>query len=187
MLLISIYRPPDTSVVKWNDALFHLQNAILNAQAHGKYSNICITGDVNFPDANWLKMNGGEEYQNSSEKYKQMNSFGKFMMNNFLVQTIDQPTREDNILDIFVTNNVNILSHHIHIMNKKLSDHETIVTKMNLLHGDSTSDDNYNSDKLLYDTIVQIFDTKNADLSDWERFGRNMNKNIWENIINKEM
>ena len=56
-------------------------------------------------------------------------------MISFLVQTVSEPTRNDNILDYVLTNNINSISHNIVIKNQNFSDHNSIITVMNLKYG----------------------------------------------------
>ena len=53
----------------------------------------------------------------------------------YLVQTVKEATRGRNILDYVMTNNQSSISHNLIIKNQDFSDHNTIITVMNLRYG----------------------------------------------------
>ena len=68
----------------------------------------------------------------------------------FLHQIIEEPTRRDKILDLILTNNKSLFLHHKNIINSIYSDHNTIISYMNI---------NYEKVNCDYD-ISNLYDTK---------------------------
>ena len=48
-----IYRPPDSTSEKWSEAINLIENTIAECQKDGKFLNVIIEGDLNFPNVNW--------------------------------------------------------------------------------------------------------------------------------------
>ena len=175
MVLGAIYRPPDTSINEWNQASEMIKNAINGIQSNGRFQNVVLTGDMNFPNINWDDINGGNMSENSQIKTLQsiMNEF-------FLHQIIDQPTRKDKILDLILTNNRSLFSHHETIVNSIYSDHNTIISYLNT---------KYENEKCEYD-ITALYDTKIPRLklsdsdNDWENYEEYMNTQSWSELSN---
>ena len=53
LIIGCIYRPPDTCHPKWNEALNEMRKAINDCQKDGKFLNVTLEGDLNFPDCDW--------------------------------------------------------------------------------------------------------------------------------------
>ena len=50
-----IYRPPDTTSEKWSEAVTLIEKTITDCQTDGKFQNIILEGDLNFPDVmQWI-------------------------------------------------------------------------------------------------------------------------------------
>ena len=64
--------------------------------------NIIFTGDLNFPIIGWqMETADGGTHENQV----QVNAFLQFAQEQCLQQYIEEPTRKNNILDVFLTNN----------------------------------------------------------------------------------
>ena len=77
---------------------------------------VLIMGDFNFPGVNW------HTYESDGHGER----FRDFVLDNFLIQHVKEPTREYNILDLVLTTNEHMVEHlevHEHLGN---SDHNTI-------------------------------------------------------------
>jgi len=64
--------------------------------------NIILTGDFNVPDINWDNMS---IRNNPNYSLQLNNTMIDFVNANYLSQLTDQPTRNDNILDLTLTTN----------------------------------------------------------------------------------
>ena len=99
LLVITIYRPPNTTLENFNQAITRLTEILKNPP--NQSVEIMITGDFNFPHVNWSNMtiNGGtlDEKAQASELIKVMEEY-------YLHQVVTEPTRGNNILDLFLTN-----------------------------------------------------------------------------------
>ena len=94
-----------------------------------KYYDINIMGDFNFPNIEWVShtcipSQGREQYESAE-------ALLNFINHNMLTQVIDKPTRNGNILELFLTNNDRIIR-YIDVQETKLSDHD--LGSVNLLH-----------------------------------------------------
>ena len=94
------------------------------------------TGDTNLSQVNWGKMNAGIQMNSTSCKNTQVNNVVEFMTSFFMSQVVEKPTRDMNLLDIVITNNVRMFSHNTHIVNANFSDHQTLVTHLNIKNGE---------------------------------------------------
>ena len=50
-VLISVYRPPDTSYNEWNHAVSSLMEEVDLIQSNGSFQRVMLGGDLNFRDA----------------------------------------------------------------------------------------------------------------------------------------
>ena len=126
----AVYRPPDTDTHSFENLLKFLHNK-LNAGDPDKFTEFVIMGDFNLPGINW------SENQSNLKERASSNSntlLLEFMENNLLSQYVKQPTRQKNILDLFLTNNPNLVLHTTS-EETNLSDHNivSIHTTYNLM------------------------------------------------------
>ena len=73
---------------------------------------VLMLGDYNFPDANWEEINSGMDPDSESVTSKQLKKLSELMRENFMCQTVIDPTRGKNFLDLVITNNPNLITHH---------------------------------------------------------------------------
>ena len=96
LIVGSIYRPPNSNIEYMTD----LCNQLINLKEKNKNAVIWITGDFNLPDINW-ETHAIEKHQNT----KEINElFIETIENLNLEQIIKKPTRQNNILDLFLSN-----------------------------------------------------------------------------------
>ena len=89
---------------------------------------IIFTGDLNFPIIDWqMETEDGGTHENQV----QANVFLQFAQEQCLQQYIEEPTRKNNILDVFLTNN-NQLTSQIIITKTSMSDHNIIQIGTNI-------------------------------------------------------
>ena len=90
--------------------------------------NIIFTGDLNFPTIDWqMETAFGETHENQV----QANAFLQFSQEQCLQQYIEEPTRKNTILDVFLTNN-DQLTRQIIITKTSMSDHNIIQIETNI-------------------------------------------------------
>jgi ribonucleases P/MRP protein subunit RPP40 len=86
------YRPPN-SLIENDMALYTLLHRVTENKA-------VIVGDFNFPELDWSRL----------ETISDDHAFVKCVNDNFLIQLVDNPTRENNILDLVLTSDSSIIS-----------------------------------------------------------------------------
>ena len=90
--------------------------------------NIIFTGVLNFPIISWqMETADGGTHENQV----QANAFFQFAQEQCLQQYIEEPTRKNNILDVFLTNN-DQLTRQIIITETSTSDHNIIQIETNI-------------------------------------------------------
>ena len=128
-MLICAYRPPDTSITRFQQMLIFLQNYI----DRNPNNEITILGDFNFPDICWTDKTINSPSKENSESEE---IFLSFMTKHFLTQLVNKPTRKHNVLDLILSNSNNILQQVTSEENAELSDHNLVeipLTPNNLL------------------------------------------------------
>ena len=96
------------------------------------HPNILMLGDFNFCEINWEKIYEYDFSSSNSRENTQISKLYDLMEHYFLQQVIKIPTRLKNILDLLFTNNSHLISHSDVIINERLSDHNTVVTTLNM-------------------------------------------------------
>ena len=128
LLFITIYRPPTENHQNFYEVLKTIDEYISSLPTT---PSIILTGDFNYPGIRWsngLAINVPVGLnQNSSP-----NSLLSFASRHFLTQKIDQPTREQNLLDLLFTSNDDIFSKIEVQKTPFLSDHNLIVANTTL-------------------------------------------------------
>ena len=130
-ILITIYRPPAAPESSFERLLKFAQYYISNNTSDNQQCDIYLTGDFNLPEIQWPVRDANIPQPKLSHS---ANLLTTFMEENFLSQHVDKPTRGNNILDLFITNNANIIS-HIDSVETSISDHNIVKvnTTYNLL------------------------------------------------------
>uniref|UniRef100_A0A8C5PPB0 Reverse transcriptase domain-containing protein n=1 Tax=Leptobrachium leishanense TaxID=445787 RepID=A0A8C5PPB0_9ANUR len=115
-LLVGIcYKPPNID----NDEEEQLLEQIRKAAHHG---STLIIGDFNYPDINW-----DSGTSNSAKGIRFLN----ILNDTFMSQLVETPTREDNCLDLVITNNVDLFS-NINVKEQLgNSDHNMVTFEIN--------------------------------------------------------
>ena len=127
---IVIYRPPDTTLNTFSSIIKELQSILESIKPPDP--NIIITGDFNFPFIKWIRepCNGCRwEYVASAsasrdEKSQFINLI--LLLDKYnVIQSIEEPTRGNNTLDLVFTNNIDMFI-DIGVTESLLSDHNII-------------------------------------------------------------
>ena len=113
-----VYRPPDSSVNSFKAVLKFLEEHITKLDDDS--FQIQILGDFNFPSVNWesLIVHPHESQDSALELLR-------FMSDNLLNQYVHIPTRGDNTLDLFITNNPYLVT-NVTGSNTDMSDHDIV-------------------------------------------------------------
>ena len=164
----AVYRPPDTDIHRFENLLKFLHNK-LNAGDPDKFTEFVIMGDFNLPGINW---SSSQSYIKQRASSNSNTLLLEFMENNLLSQYVKQPTRQRNILDLFLTNNPNLV---LQTTSEKtnLSDHNivTIHTTYNLMSHTKCK-------KPLFEN--QSFRDLNLQKANFELINSDLNSTDWE-------
>ncbi len=118
LIVLSAYRPPNNDLPYTQT----LCQAIRNVVAKNQSAVIWLTGDFNLPDINWASMSIiGHQYTTAVN-----NCFISTFNDLGLTQSVDFPTREENTLDLFVTNRPSLVTKCMPLPG--VSDHEMVLT-----------------------------------------------------------
>ena len=122
LIIGSFYRTPNMNI----DILQELRNSLENLPKNSDDKTIILAGDFNLPHIDWQTNSvktGGNQIQLHQELLNIMNEFG-------LEQMQMKPTREGNILDLYLTNNPSLVKSCETIPG--LSDHDMLVVDSDL-------------------------------------------------------
>lgn len=126
MVLIAVYRPPDSPTDSFHEIVNHIGTTVRSLS--NPVPDIIIVGDFNFPRILWplgqIGKGGTTSEQNQSKLL--LNLMGDL----FLSQYILKPTRENNILDLVLTNNDKLI-HNYDVVPTIFSDHNLINISLN--------------------------------------------------------
>ena len=92
VLLINCYRPPDN-----HQQFIQLFAGFLRSLDFGYHYSVIVVGDFNFPGIQWIE---GSGFASSGDD----SSFANLLMDFYFFQSVEQPTRSNNILDLVLTN-----------------------------------------------------------------------------------
>ena len=121
MCVAIVYRPPNASHTSFYNTMKFLRKNITELDDDSYH--FCITGDFNFPLIDWqsLSVSSGA----SSESTDSANCLLSFMSDNLMNQYVTVPTRGSNILDLFITNNDNLVT-NVSSVKTDISDHNMV-------------------------------------------------------------
>ena len=125
-VILCAYRPPDASYSEFLEMLTFIEHQIME----NENTEITILGDFNFPNISWPSRSIASS---TVEKSESAEAFLQFMDSHFLSQIVSIPTRENNILDLILTNSNNVLEK---VISDKtlLSDHNIVEVPVNPNH-----------------------------------------------------
>ena len=115
-VLAVVYRSPDSTFE--NDE--HIVNDIKKAR---NWSKVCILGDFNLPNIDWINM-----------AYQGRNSILEAFLDNYFLQLVDEPTRQNNILDLVCCNSLNFVNDIEILEPLGESDHNSLNFKLSFNH-----------------------------------------------------
>ena len=174
MIVVGAYRPPDTSLASFTNLMTKIQDFI------NKFNNpdVIILGDLNFPNVVWC--NNTIKSGKSTEDNKSAQLLLDFMDRNFMIQKVDENTRNDkNILDVIIMNNDDHL-HSITVEKCKItSDHDLVMCDLqNVFKKPTVTEGPYKPST--------EFDKYNWNKAKWESIREDLKKVDWEPIMNNE-
>ena len=124
LTLVTIYRPPTAKSDDFRQVIQEIKTIIQNTNPEPR---LAVTGDLNFPTLNWDLQTIGAC---STETRLQAQTLLDFFEDKFLEQYVEEATRANNILDIFATNDSEIvLSTSVENVDRRTSDHKILLIK----------------------------------------------------------
>ena len=122
IIIGSLYRPPKSGL----DYMENMRRCADSVIKKHKNSILWIGGDLNLPDIEWPSCSiSGNQYLKSINE-----EFLSFLEENSLQQMVTTATREENILDLFITKRPSLLNRCEVIPG--ISDHETVFVNINI-------------------------------------------------------
>ena len=128
-IFIVIYRPPTSETSPFNTVLTKIRLVIDKFQE--PLPKIILTGDLNFPSINWERLT-----VNSCTRIvkDQADSLLSLFQDYFLEQYVLEATRQRNILDIFGTNDHDLVSYvRVEDTDNRTSDHRILFVQTNII------------------------------------------------------
>ena len=122
LMIGSYYRAPSSSIESIND----LRQSLEALPTSSTTKTIILGGDFNAPDVNWDIPAVNDEAHNKSIQEDLILATNESELN----QLQEKPTRGDNILDLFFTNNTSLLK-YIDVV-PGISDHDMVVVDQDL-------------------------------------------------------
>jgi len=89
---------------------------MFNAITEANLGHCSIVGDFNYPNINWNTLDCNKEHE----------QFVDLIQDNFLFQHVDAPTRENNILDLAISNEIAMVQELKILEHFSTSDHNMI-------------------------------------------------------------
>ena len=179
---IVVYRPPGTKLKEFNTILNKLQD--LFKQLAKPNPTLILTGDFNFPFVKWKRLPNNSclwEYKaNTNATTDEKQQFEKLINlcnNQCMLQIIEEPTREENTLDLIFTNEINIAT-TIEVNKTKLSDHDCIEVSTNYIVMEQPES---NETKELKCTLKSLnFRTEQLN---WKEINKSIKEKPWREIF----
>jgi len=177
-----VYKPPDASYQSFSAVLKFLQSFItsLDSPDHHK---IAILGDFNFPNISWADFSIKRTSPTLAEcAYDLM----EFMSENFMTQFVDMPTREQNTLDLVISNSSRLV-YEVSTEDTKLSDHKLVKVMLpaGMLSGRASKDLPGYKDFKLLDLHKADFEQIRSSFVDWKSLWDKSSLDEFSTVINK--
>ena len=180
LILVCVYRPPNSTLEAFEEALNVCQDAINQVtDSDPKVKDVLMLGDFNLPFICWPKR---EIYQREIEKKsgekQQAVKLVNFVERNFFENYVNTATRGNNILDLVFTNNHMLVNSIATTINKKMSDHNLLNIALNFTYNAQIKKKKVTNP---YSTKVFEYNLNEATENDWKRFDaifRNVSKDF---------
>ena len=127
-----VYKPPNCPKDKFISQMTNINDKVNDFQKHKNVNyNFLLMGDYNFPFIkDWNQSNC---FTNSHDDEKaQSVCLSKFTEEHLLMQMVDAPTRGKNTLDLIFSNSEELVTDSKVIVNKKISDHNSVIFNLGL-------------------------------------------------------
>ena len=133
---IVIYRPPDTDLSTFTRVMNKVKRLL--SVMDTPEPTVLITGDFNFPFIEWKRNELGAcawrkntTDNGTIDQQKQFDKLLEVVEKYHLIQTVEEPTRIENTLDLVFTNNIDIITQQ-DVSKTIMSDHNIIEITTNI-------------------------------------------------------
>ena len=171
-----VYRPPNATLQSFRNCITFIQDQV-NLLDDNSYK-VCVMGDFNFPNIDWEL--GSAQPGKSSDETHSADLLLKFMSDNFLNQYVLMPTRESNILDLFLTNDGNLVT-NVKSTKTDLSDHNLIE----IMLASNPAHDKDNSKQKRARFTEDSFRSLDFQKANFEEIGEKISAIDWEQLRSK--
>ena len=172
-LMVVVYRPPNTTEGDWTIALNHINESVELTQAQRRFSNLVMVGDFNLPAIRWDTVIPPAGVSREARAAQDLLSFAG---DHFLRQSVCQPTRGQNVLDLIFVDNPQFISHIDIQVTEILSDHNIITAYLGISLPSSTKRVTPSSS---YSTTIPSFNTLKGEAGDWVKYREEINTVSW--------
>ena len=172
LMIITMYRSPESNIEDFKKAITEIDEAISSIAP--VYPTIMLNGDFNYPHLRFLQ-GIPENLQNASGA----GTLIKFVKIHQLIQLIDMPTRNSNILDLMFTNDSDLLDGFETHSSKLLSDHLLITA--NTIIGPKNQ--KVTEEEIALDSLrgLNFFSVK----TDWTKINQELKDANYEDVYNE--
>ena len=170
LAIFIIYRPPNASRESFLNLIKFLRNCV-EKEVDSSFQ-LCLTGDLNFPFIDWdeEKVKSGQTTEMQLSAGDFLNLINSLMMN----QYISEPTRGNNILDLFCTNDANLIQ-VVKVERTEISDHHIITVILSLVTNSS-------NEILMHKRTVEGFSALNFFKADFNAISNAISAIDWLNL-----
>ena len=188
MAIVTIYRPPDSNAESFNWCIKKTNEWIKKIQQKSYGVRMIITGDFNLgelEDWNDEKIEKTKDRINErilnkeviGSKCKQTNELIEFSEKWNLIQNTKNPTRDNKILDLIFTNE-DIVCDISNIKHGNISDHDTLVIKVDL----EIPDEDKVTKKNFYTTEIPLYNTEHMTDEQINKAKEFLEAQTWDDI-----
>ena len=171
-LLITVYRPPNCPHLKFRAAINFIQSALTSLSDSW---TILISGDLNLPNINWETL--CVETGLSSDSNSSADLLLSFLDRNGLGQLVEVNTRNDNTLDLLITNMPEIVL-DIHSEDTLVSEHDWVTVTLGY---------DFSPSRICHPVRERDFNFSSFDFrrADYERLNAYLHNVDWDNAFNE--
>ena len=130
-----LYRPPRGEISNLRNYLETLRGDLSRLEETGL--TLCMCGDLNMPTMNWQIINT----QGTAGLGVHVRTLLEFMEEKCLEQYVRTPTRAENILDVFLTDDPDVVV-DVCVEDNSQSDHRLVFVETNIIENTSIEDQN---------------------------------------------
>ena len=172
-IICCVYRPPNASDEDFYDLVNFINNFLTFHNSSDKLQTF-IFGDFNFPHLSW-NCDEITDYKSISEI-----CLKEFSDNHFFTQYINENTRKNNLLDLFLTNDPNFVQ-HINVNDVHFSDHRLVEIFTPFFSNNLDTDKNHTNNSVQNDELD--FSKFNLNSTNFNELNLDLSSINWEDAL----